>query len=252
MSTAVPGSVPVAHGGDGAAHAHDGGGAHHAHDPHLAHHFDTPEQQFASNKLGMWVFLATEILMFGGLFCAYAVYRHNHPEVFAYAHHFLSKTLGGINTVVLITSSLTMAWAVRASQLGRQSVLWMCLAATLLGGFGFMAIKAIEYKSKWDEHVFVGAANRFDPRYKGQEKISPRTEGSVSGAAAGEARISGPAAQGGGAGGSGTDQTHKPGESQVKTAPPPKPLDLPPDPHAGTPNAAVIRPVAEAPRGLAP
>src|ERR1700712_1573482 len=90
----------------------------HAHDPHLAHHFDTPEQQFSSAKLGMWIFLGTEILMFGGLFCAYAVYRHNHPDVFAYAHQFLNKWLGAINTLVLITSSLTMAWAVRSSQLG--------------------------------------------------------------------------------------------------------------------------------------
>ena len=88
--------------------------------PHLAHHFDTPEQQFNSAKIGMWVFLATELLMFGGLFCAYAVYRHNHPEVFLYAHHYLDKTWGAINTVVLITSSLTMAWGVRAAQLGQQ------------------------------------------------------------------------------------------------------------------------------------
>ncbi len=85
---------------------------------HLAHHFDSAKQQFESSKLGMWLFLATEILLFGGLFCAYAVYRANHPEIFVYAHHFLDKTLGGINTVVLICSSLTMAWAVRAAQLG--------------------------------------------------------------------------------------------------------------------------------------
>src|SRR5882724_11101436 len=81
----------------------------HAHDPHLAHHFDTPEQQYSSAKLGMWIFLGTEILMFGGLFCAYSVYRHNHPDVFAYSHQWLDKILGGINTLVLITSSLTMA-----------------------------------------------------------------------------------------------------------------------------------------------
>jgi cytochrome c oxidase subunit 3 len=173
MSTAVPNplSTPNGAGGDGARAVHDE--FHHAHNPHLAHHFDTPEQQFASNKLGMWVFLATEILMFGGLFCAYAVYRHNHPEVFVYAHHFLSKPLGAINTVILITSSLTMAWAVRAAQLGRSVILSFCLALTLLGGFGFMAIKAVEYKMKWEEHVFVGAANRFDPRFKGPEKLSP-------------------------------------------------------------------------------
>ena len=89
----------------------------------LAHHFDTPQQQFESGKLGMWLFLATEILLFGGLFCAYAVYRANHPEIFIYAHQFLDKTLGGINTIVLICSSLTMAWAVRAAQLGQRRLL---------------------------------------------------------------------------------------------------------------------------------
>ena len=87
----------------------------HGHDPSLQHHFDNPEQQFDSGKLGMWLFLATEVLLFGGLFVAYAVYRANHPEIFVYAHQFLDKKLGGINTLVLICSSLTMAWGVRAA-----------------------------------------------------------------------------------------------------------------------------------------
>src|SRR5258708_22918928 len=111
MSTVETNLAPPAHNGDEA----------HAHDPHLAHHFDTPEQQFQSAKLGMWVFLGTEILMFGGLFCAYSVYRHNHPEVFAFAHQYLNRWLGAVNTIVLITSSLTMAWGVRAAQLGAQT-----------------------------------------------------------------------------------------------------------------------------------
>src|SRR6476620_11380385 len=123
--------------------AHNG----HHHDPHLAHHFDTPEQQFASGKLGMWVFLATELLMFGGLFCAYSVYRHNHPEIFEFGHQYLDKKLGAINTIVLITSSLTMAWGVRAAQMGRNKVLAFCLILTLLGGAGFMCIKTIEYRA---------------------------------------------------------------------------------------------------------
>src|SRR5271154_3761235 len=98
------------------AHSHAQG----HHDPHLAHHFDTPEQQFTSAKLGMWVFLGTEILMFGGLFCAYAIYRHNHPLVFKFAaESYLSTPLGTLNTIILITSSLTMAWGVRASQLNQ-------------------------------------------------------------------------------------------------------------------------------------
>src|SRR3954462_13205538 len=128
--------VAVEEGGNG-QHAHH-------HDPHLAHHFDTPDQQYTSGKLGMWMFLGTEVLMFGGLFCAYSVYRHNHPEVFIYAHTYLDKTWGTINTIVLITSSLTMAWGVRMAQLGARRSLIFCLALTLLGGLGFMVIKTIE------------------------------------------------------------------------------------------------------------
>src|SRR3954452_12303624 len=108
----------------------------HHHPANLAHHFETPEQQYASAKMGMWVFLATELLMFGGLFCAYSVYRHNHPEVFEFAHRYLDRTLGAINTIILITSSLTMAWGVREAQLGHRRALVMCLILTLLGGCG--------------------------------------------------------------------------------------------------------------------
>ena len=83
-------------------------------EPHfLAHHFASYRQQFDAGKLGMWIFLLTEILLFGGLFCGYAVYRANHPEIFIYADQFLDKNLGALNTCVLIFSSLTMAWAVR-------------------------------------------------------------------------------------------------------------------------------------------
>jgi len=137
------------------------GHARHGHDPHLAHHFDTPEQQFQTGKLGMWMFLATELLMFGGLFCAYAVYRHNHPDVFAYAHEYLDKKWGAINTIILITSSLTMAWGVRAAQLGNNRALIALLGLTLLGGAGFMGIKSIEYSTKWKHHLFIGPGNLF-------------------------------------------------------------------------------------------
>ena len=75
------------------------------HPPHLQHHFETSAQQFDAGKLGMWVFLMTEILFFSGLFCAYAVYRANHPEIFEIGHTFLDKSMGAINTVVLIASS---------------------------------------------------------------------------------------------------------------------------------------------------
>lgn len=153
-------------------HAGDAGhgDGHHDHPAHLAHHFDTPEQQYASGKLGMWVFLGTELLMFGGLFCAYAVYRHNHPEVFAYAHTYLDKWWGALNTVILLISSFTMAWGVRAAQLGQRGLLCVLLALTLLGGAGFMVIKSIEYNAKWKHHLFPGRVNMFNAGYAGDAK----------------------------------------------------------------------------------
>jgi cytochrome c oxidase subunit III len=142
------------------SHGHDHGKRH---DPHLAHHFDTPEQQFTSAKLGMWVFLGTEILMFGGLFCVYSIYRHNHPLVFKFAaESFLSTRLGTLNTIILITSSLTMAWGVRAAQLNQKRLLIGCLVLTLLGAAGFLVVKSIEYTNKWNEHVWVGQWNKYN------------------------------------------------------------------------------------------
>jgi cytochrome c oxidase subunit 3 len=123
---------------------------------HVAHHFDTAEQQYESSKLGMWLFLVTEILLFGGLFCWYAIYRVNHPEIFAYAHVYLDKTLGGINTLVLICSSLTMAWAVRNAQLGDKKGTVMMLVITLICGFGFLGIKYVEYEAKWKKGLLPG------------------------------------------------------------------------------------------------
>lgn len=128
----------------------------HAEHPHLAHHFETAEQQFESGKLGMWLFLATELLMFGGLFCAYAIYRGNHPDIFLYAHRFLDVKWGAINTVVLLTSSLTMAWGVRAAQLGQRALLVLMLTLTLAGACGFMAIKYVEYKHKISHGLMWG------------------------------------------------------------------------------------------------
>lgn len=139
----------------GAPHA---GGEGHPHglDPHLAHHFETPRQQFDAGKLGMWLFLVTEVLFFSGLFVAYAVYRSNHPEVFIDAHKYLDKMLGGFNTIVLLFSSLTMAWGVRCAQLGQRRGLVLCLTATLICASLFLGIKAVEYTHKWDMGLFWG------------------------------------------------------------------------------------------------
>ncbi len=129
---------------------------HHDHPPHLQHHFDSPEQQFESAVLGMWLFLATEILLFAGLFCAYAVYRAAHPEIFIYAHHFLSTKWGAINTVVLLCSSFTMAAAVWAVQHSYQRMLCWMLGLTILCACGFLGIKYVEYKAKWEEGLMWG------------------------------------------------------------------------------------------------
>ena len=122
----------------------------------LAHHFDSLRQQFDSAKLGMWIFLVTEVLFFGGLLCAYAVYRANNPAVFGDGHHFLETPLGAVNTAVLIFSSLTMALAVRCAQLGRRLPLVGLLIVTLLCGVVFLGVKAFEYKHKWDHALVPG------------------------------------------------------------------------------------------------
>jgi len=120
------------------------------HAPPLAHHFDSAQQQFHAGKLGMWIFLLTEVLLFGGLFCAYAVYRAIHPEIFLYAQQFLDKNLGAVNTAVLIASSLSIAWAVRCAQCDQRRGLVVCLATTLALAAVFLGVKYVEYKQKWE------------------------------------------------------------------------------------------------------
>ncbi|MGD0900950.1 MAG: cytochrome c oxidase subunit 3 family protein [Thermoguttaceae bacterium] len=149
----------------------------HAEDPHadpwhLAHHFATPSQQFESGKLGIWLFLTTEILLFSGLFCAYAVFRANHPEIFVYAHLYLSKPLGATNTLVLIFSSFTMASAVRAAQLGNTRWLVRLLAVTLVCAAAFLGIKFVEYKAKWEEGLLTGM--RYQPESPPPGAIVPK------------------------------------------------------------------------------
>ncbi len=126
------------------------------HSSNLAHHFSNSEQQFESGKLGMWIFLATEILLFGGLFAAYAVYRANHPEIFVYAHQFLDRNLGALNTIILICSSFTMAWGVRMAQLGRQKALLVSLFLTLVFAIAFLGVKGVEYEHKWKHGLLWG------------------------------------------------------------------------------------------------
>jgi cytochrome c oxidase subunit 3 len=133
--------------------------AEHAHHPKLQHHFDDMAQQAEASTLGMWVFLVTEIMFFGGLFLAYLVYRHASPEGFAEASNHLNVTWGAINTLVLIISSLTMALAVRAAQTSappKTQVAW--LVATMILGAAFLGVKVIEYGDKFAHNTVPGPA----------------------------------------------------------------------------------------------
>ncbi|MEO7165592.1 MAG: cytochrome c oxidase subunit 3 family protein [Spartobacteria bacterium] len=126
--------------------------------PLLAEQFDDLDQQRAAAKLGMWIFLATEVMFFGGLFLAYTVYRYLHPDVFAEASRHTAVILGGANTGVLLFSSTLMALAVRAAQLDRRKHLVWLLLATALLGIGFMVIKGFEYHHDFIEHLVPGAS----------------------------------------------------------------------------------------------
>lgn len=143
-------------------HGHDHHGDH-DHPAFLAHHFDTPEQQFDSGKLGMWLFLVTEVLFFSGMFCAYAVYRSLRPEVFEGCSQFLNTKLGAINTGVLLFSSLTAAWAVRCSQTEEHKKLVGMLAATISCAMIFLGVKAIEYSHKFDMGLLPAGLFTYDP-----------------------------------------------------------------------------------------
>lgn len=124
----------------------------------VAHHFENLEQQREANTLGMWLFLASEILFFGGVFTAYTVMRYRAPEGFSMANHHLNVPLGGVNTAVLLTSSLTMALAVWASQNKRRDLLKLFLGLTLIFGTAFLGIKAYEWYHEYEMGLVPGAA----------------------------------------------------------------------------------------------
>lgn len=124
--------------------------------PALQHHFENMEQQREAGTLGMWVFLVTEIMFFGGMFLAYTLYRGMHPAAFASASNHLDITLGAINTAVLILSSFTMAMAVWCTQVGKQQAQILCLVLTLILGLTFLGIKAVEYHDKYVDNLIPG------------------------------------------------------------------------------------------------
>ena len=128
-------------------------------EPHgheLSHQFNDLVQQREAAQLGMWLFLVTEVLFFGGLFMAYALYRITYPEAYAECSTLMDWKLGALNTAVLLTSSLTMVLAVVAAEQGRTKALIRWLIVTIGFGAVFLIVKAFEYHHKFAEHLVPG------------------------------------------------------------------------------------------------
>ena len=128
----------------------------HGHSPALRHHFVDVEQQRNAASLGMWLFLATEIMFFGGMFCAYLIYRVSYFKEFAAGSQSLQLEVGAANTVVLICSSLTVALGVRAAQMGKRRLLVILLLLTMLFGLTFLGVKGYEWHREYKEHHVPG------------------------------------------------------------------------------------------------
>ena len=127
-----------------------------AHHEALQHHFENMEQQREAAALGMWVFLVTEIMFFGGMFLAYTLYRRVYPQSFAVASNHLNIWLGAVNTIILICSSFTMALAVYCTQVGKRQLQIIFLIVTMVFGAGFLGIKAVEYHEKYVDNLIPG------------------------------------------------------------------------------------------------
>jgi cytochrome c oxidase subunit 3 len=151
------------------AHADAHGQA--VHHPKLQHHFETMQQQKEASTLGMWLFLLTEVLFFGGLFFAYLLYRMWYFEAFAEASRTIQIWPGLINTAVLIGSSLTMALGVRAAQTSQRSATVRWLILTIILGLVFLGIKVYEYADKFEHHHVPGANFISDSPWAAQEQI---------------------------------------------------------------------------------
>jgi cytochrome c oxidase subunit III len=129
---------------------------HAEHGHHHAHHYDSVEHEYDSSKQGIWLFLCTEILMFGGLFVAYTIFHHIYPELFAEGAKYLDWKLGALNTVVLLTSSLTMALGIYFNQKNQKNKAALALGVTILCGAIFMVVKYFEYTHKIHEGLRPG------------------------------------------------------------------------------------------------
>ncbi len=147
-------------------------GVEHGH-PALQHHFENMEQQREAGNIGMWVFLVTEIMFFGGMFLAYTLYRSKFPMEFASASNHLDLPLGAVNTVVLILSSFTMALAVYAAQVGKKRNQVLFLALTITLGLTFLGIKAVEYRAKYVDQLIPGKLIPGRPFNPGEVHLLP-------------------------------------------------------------------------------
>ncbi len=149
----------------------------HEHSPYLRHHFETPTQQKEASSFGMWLFLLTEVMFFGGMFMAYLIYRNWYFPAFAAASKTLSIVLGATNTAVLICSSFTMAMGVWCAETRRRKGLVTALAATILLGLVFLGIKAVEYTEKFEKHHVPGTSFSIQdfvhPTEKGEAPLAP-------------------------------------------------------------------------------
>jgi len=144
MSTTIP-----------EVHGHDSHG-HEEHNPFHQHHFTTMEQQFDTAKIGIWTFLATEVLMFGGLFVGFGLSQGRYPQEFVDAHHHLQRWAGALNTVVLLISSWTMVMAVDAAKNSNKAKMKTFLLLTILCACVFMGVKYYEYSHKFEEGLLPG------------------------------------------------------------------------------------------------
>lgn len=139
------------------SHGHGIAGEHDAHDDkHLQHHFATHEQQLDASKIGMWLFLATEVLLFGGLFVGFALQQSAHPQAFVEAHHHLDKSLGALNTIVLLFSSFTMVMAVHYAKTNQRQKSVLNLIITLACAATFLVVKYFEYEHKIHDGLLPG------------------------------------------------------------------------------------------------
>ncbi|HZO87631.1 MAG TPA: cytochrome c oxidase subunit 3 family protein [Chthonomonadaceae bacterium] len=163
--------------------------AEHGLEQHVGVQYSTIEQQNESYIVGMWTFLVTEIMFFGALFLALTIYRSLYPAEFSEAHHRLDKFLGTVNTFILLSSSFSMALAVRYAQLGQRKGLIAMLLVTVLFAAGFLGVKSIEYGTKFEHHLFPGPS--FDFNYEEREKQGI-AEGGMAARGEEQAAVAGP------------------------------------------------------------